>query len=332
MGTSSNNNLIYHLQTSFLSPTVVHRPQQQQQQQQQQQSLAPRLLLNNLHNNTSEYLTLDTVKMMYSALLIAATAAFASAQVTYDDATGKFICPADKPNGAFCAGDSLGTNIIIRCTNGVGQPGNCNDNLAGYFPFGVRSSQCWQSSPTSGIAACAKNCIVQGGSGTYNGTFTLPNCTPIPESSSSASSTSSSGYPTYSPEPTTTKTYVNPHPTNGTTTITSTGTVTTTCVTDGTTTTSTSTFTTTYCPPTSSPSTLSTLKSTYVQPSGTGSPSGHPIPSGNGTVPTSPHGSATATPVGPSASSTSGPVLANGAVLNTGSSLAALGLIVAYFL
>merc|ERR1711939_715235 len=318
MGTSSNNNLIYHLQTSFLSPTVVHRPQQQQQQQQQQQSLAPRLLLNNLHNNTSEYLTLDTVKMMYSALLIAATAAFASAQVTYDDATGKFICPADKPNGAFCAGDSLGTNIIIRCTNGVGQPGNCNDNLAGYFPFGVRSSQCWQSSPTSGIAACAKNCIVQGGSGTYNGTFTLPNCTPIPESSSSASSTSSSGYPTYSPEPTTTKTYINPGPSTYTPEPTTT-----------------KTYVNphpTYCPPTSSPSTLSTLKSTYVQPSGTGSPSGHPIPSGNGTVPTSPHGSATATPVGPSASSTSGPVLANGAVLNTGSSLAALGLIVAYFL
>ncbi|KAG4436771.1 hypothetical protein IFR05_007746 [Cadophora sp. M221] len=294
--------------------------------------------------------------MMYSALVLAATAAFATAQVTYDDATGKFICPADKPNGAFCAGDSLGTNIIIRCTNGVGQPGNCNDNLAGYFPFGVRSSQCWQSSPTSGIAACAKNCIVQGGSGTYNGTFTLPNCTPIPQSSSSASSsTTSPGYPTYSPEPTTTKTYINPgtltytpEPTttktyvnphtslNGTTTITSTGTVTTTCVTDGTTTTSTRTFTTTYCPPTTSPSTLSTIKSTYVQPSGTGSPSGHPIPSGNGTVPTTvPHGSATATPVGPSASSTSGPVLANGAMINSGSAgagLAAVGLFIAYFL
>ncbi|KAK0102260.1 hypothetical protein ONS95_005882 [Cadophora gregata] len=255
--------------------------------------------------------------MKYSALLLAATAAFASAQITYDDATRKFICPADKPNGAFCAGDSLDTNIIIRCSNGVGQPGNCHDNLAGYFPFGVQSSQCWQSSPTSGIAACAKNCIVQGSSGTYNGTFTLPNCTPIPQSSNSASSTASSGYPTYSPEPTTTKTDINPYPTNGITTITSTGTVTTTCVTDGKTTTSTSTFTTTYCPPTSSPHTLST---------------GHPIPSGNGTVPTSTRGSVIATPVGPSASSTTGPVLANGAALNTGSSLAALGLIVAYFL
>jgi hypothetical protein len=113
--------------------------------------------------------------------------------------------------------------------------------------------------------------------------------------------------------------------------------VTTTCVTDGTTTTSTSTFTTTYCPPTSSPSTLSTIKSTYIQPSGTGSPSpsGHPIPSGNGTaptVPTAPYGSATATQVGPSASSTSGPVLANGAKINSGSGLAAVGLIIAYFL
>ncbi|CZT01357.1 uncharacterized protein RAG0_09031 [Rhynchosporium agropyri] len=287
--------------------------------------------------------------MMYSALLVVATAAFASAQVTYDDKTGKFICPADKPNGAFCAGDSLGTNIIIRCTNGIGQPGNCNDNLAGYFPFGVRSSQCWQSTPTSGIAACAKNCIVQGGSGTYNGTFTLPNCTPIVQSS-----TTSPGYPTgptttityINPgpptstlEPTITKTFVNPIPTytphpslNGTTTITETGTTTTTCVTDGTTTTSTITYTTTYCPTTTG-STLSTIKSTYAQPSGTGS--GHSNSGTNGTNPTYTHGPATATPVGPPASSTSGPVLSNNAVVNSGTAgagLAAVGLLIAYFL
>jgi hypothetical protein len=30
------------------------------------------------------------------------------------------------PNGTFCAGESLGTNIIIRCVNGVAGPGNCN--------------------------------------------------------------------------------------------------------------------------------------------------------------------------------------------------------------
>ena len=36
-----------------------------------------------------------------------------------------FICPLSA--NAFCAGMSLTQNIIIRCTNGVGQPGNCND-------------------------------------------------------------------------------------------------------------------------------------------------------------------------------------------------------------
>ncbi|CAL3968570.1 unnamed protein product, partial [Diplocarpon coronariae] len=66
-----------------------------------------------------------------------------------DPTSGKFVCPAENPNGAFCAGDSLSTNIIIRCQDGVGQPGNCNDNLAGYFPYGVQFAPCWQSSPTS---------------------------------------------------------------------------------------------------------------------------------------------------------------------------------------
>jgi hypothetical protein len=38
-----------------------------------------------------------------------------------------FICP---PNAnALCAGTSLTQNFIIRCNNGVGTPGNCNDKF-----------------------------------------------------------------------------------------------------------------------------------------------------------------------------------------------------------
>ncbi|PBP25514.1 hypothetical protein BUE80_DR003590 [Diplocarpon rosae] len=274
-----------------------------------------------------------------------------------DPTSGTFICPADKPNGAFCAGDSLSTNIIIRCKDGVGQPGNCNDNLAGYFPYGVRSAPCWQSSATSGVAACSKNCVVQGGSGTYNGTLTLPNCTPIPQPSSTAS-TANLTYvqPSHTPMPNTTQSYsnsdasgstspvitsaqVNSGPYNGTTI---TSTVTTTCVTDGSTTTSTSTFTTTYSPDITLPS-ISTVITT-VMPSGAVG-AGSTVPSGgsdehssNGTItPSDSHTSATATPVGPTTAppASFGPELSNGAMANSaaaGVCLVALASFVAYFL
>lgn len=46
-----------------------------------------------------------------------------------DPDTNTIVCPA--PVGSFplsyCAGDSLKTNIIIRCNGLRGQPGNCND-------------------------------------------------------------------------------------------------------------------------------------------------------------------------------------------------------------
>ncbi len=64
---------------------------------------------------------------MKTALLMAASAAaLAGAQVTTNSTTGQFTCA--KPNGAYCAGNSLGTDIIIRCdANGNGQPGRCSD-------------------------------------------------------------------------------------------------------------------------------------------------------------------------------------------------------------
>lgn len=107
---------------------------------------------------------------------VLASAAVASAQVNYED--GKFIC--EQEDAAYCAGDSLGTDIIIRCNGKVGQPGRCTNNLAGQPPLGVQPARCWQSSPTAGDAACEKNCVVYGSSGNHDGTFTLPRnvCTP----------------------------------------------------------------------------------------------------------------------------------------------------------
>jgi len=127
--------------------------------------------------------------MLFQAIILAASAAIASAQITYNGS--EIICPADLPNGTFCAGDSLSTNIIIRCVNGKAGPGNCNDNLDGEPPVGDFSTTCWQTSNTSGDAACAKNCIVYCGSGGCAKDFTLPNCTPFYTATSSSSAPSS---------------------------------------------------------------------------------------------------------------------------------------------
>jgi len=102
-------------------------------------------------------------------------------------------CPKDGFN--TCAGDSLSTNIIIRCAdsaNGVcPQPGNCNDNLAGVPPVGVKTdAKCWQESPTAGNAQCVFNCVAVT---KLDGTKFYPlGCTSASSSSSTASSTSTS--------------------------------------------------------------------------------------------------------------------------------------------
>lgn len=41
--------------------------------------------------------------------------------------TYTFTCPANPPNGTYCTGPSLTSNIIIRCTGTTGVAGNCND-------------------------------------------------------------------------------------------------------------------------------------------------------------------------------------------------------------
>ncbi|KAB5554764.1 hypothetical protein GE09DRAFT_139557 [Coniochaeta sp. 2T2.1] len=125
--------------------------------------------------------------MKSSALItVLATAAVATAQVTVDN--GTYICA--KPNVAYCAGDSMKTDIIIRCNSEMrGQPGRCSDNLAGEPPVGVRPALCYQTDNTKGDAACEKNCIVYGGSGNGAGIFTLPASLCTPEFSATGTST-----------------------------------------------------------------------------------------------------------------------------------------------
>jgi len=95
--------------------------------------------------------------MQKIALLLGA--GLTTAQVVFNNNTGQFDCALANAN--FCAGDSLGTDIIIRCNNAsIGQPGRCTDNLAGQPPLGVNPALCYESSPTAGDAACEKNCIL----------------------------------------------------------------------------------------------------------------------------------------------------------------------------
>ncbi|SLM37901.1 hypothetical protein LPUS_07892 [Lasallia pustulata] len=119
---------------------------------------------------------------MKTFTLFAALATVVTAQVTFLP-NGTYSCAI--ANGDYCAGDTLVTNIIIRCTDGVGQPGNCDDNLAGEPPLGVNYSPCYQSSPTAGDAACSKNGIVYGPNGTF----------PVPGAVSSSSAVSASATP-----------------------------------------------------------------------------------------------------------------------------------------
>ena len=61
------------------------------------------------------------MKYAIAAIIVAGAAAVTNAQVSY--VNGTFQCAI--ANGTYCAGDSLSSNIIIRCTNGVGGSGNC---------------------------------------------------------------------------------------------------------------------------------------------------------------------------------------------------------------
>ncbi|KAK1055162.1 hypothetical protein LTR74_015878 [Friedmanniomyces endolithicus] len=98
--------------------------------------------------------------MKFTTTIVAAgLTALVSAQGPIFNANGTFTCP--DPQGAYCAGG----NIIIRCNNGVGQPGNCDDNLSGEPPLGVNYAPCFSCGTNSSRSACSKNGIVYAGSG-----------------------------------------------------------------------------------------------------------------------------------------------------------------------
>lgn len=80
-----------------------------------------------------------------------------------DNVTDTWNCPV--ANGAYCAGDSLSTPVVILCNNGKGVPGNCIPHNWNRPPINVYYSPCYQSSSTAGDAACAKNCVVYPDSG-----------------------------------------------------------------------------------------------------------------------------------------------------------------------
>ena len=91
--------------------------------------------------------------------------------------TGKYTCPTGMQ--AFCAGASLTSNIIIRCSGTVGTAGNCNDelvvtykspsldqltyirSLADIPPRGVKNfAPCYETSTTAGDASCSYHGVV----------------------------------------------------------------------------------------------------------------------------------------------------------------------------
>ncbi|TIC92587.1 hypothetical protein CH35J_010464 [Colletotrichum higginsianum] len=259
--------------------------------------------------------------MKTSATLVLAASALASAQVTYNSTTNEYVC--SRPNSAFCAGDSFGTSIIIRCdANGRGQPGSCTNNLAGQFPVGVQPALCWQSQPQAGDAACEKNCVVYA-----DRPFRLPAavCTPYATPSGTAAPTTT--YP-FGPFPSAN---------NGT-----------------------SSRTTALSSTVRFPSSSRVTSAPRSTGTGTGGTGVGPVPSGNSTTPTSSRGggsnstaptssrggggggsgsaSGTRTPIPPSGSATGGPttgpttVPTAGAAQNAVGSLAIAGLVAAFFI
>ncbi|MCJ1281841.1 hypothetical protein MMC26_001164 [Xylographa opegraphella] len=141
-------------------------------------------------------------------LLAAGALRLVLAQITVNG-NGSIQCPVAAAGKNFCAAASLTSNIIIRCSGTVGQPGNCNDNLAGVPPVGIKDfAPCYQSSPTTGDAACSYNGIAYPDSGPP---FNISSGAPISSSSSSpAPSASTTSLTSTSPTPTASSTSSGP--------------------------------------------------------------------------------------------------------------------------
>lgn len=61
------------------------------------------------------------------------------------------------PFGLFCAGPSMSQNLLMKCELGMPSPVNCIQSTAGQPPFDDYNARCYEASPMSGQAACAKD-------------------------------------------------------------------------------------------------------------------------------------------------------------------------------
>jgi hypothetical protein len=114
--------------------------------------------------------------------LLLATAALSTAQVI-KNGNGTYTCALE--SGAYCVSPSLESNMIIRCTNGIGYASNCDERLADKAPLGSSYSPCWQASSRSGNAQCSKNGIIYP-DGNNTTPYPVPNYQKISASVSSA--------------------------------------------------------------------------------------------------------------------------------------------------
>jgi len=118
-------------------------------------------------------------------------------------------CSSDKVS--YCVSDSLKSNIIVRCedtSNGLcPTAGNCNDNLAGVPPVGVKTGAvCYQDNAWAGNAQCVYNCVLAtklDGKKFYPVGCTSASSSVAPSTSVTASTTLSSthGHPESSSSP-----------------------------------------------------------------------------------------------------------------------------------
>jgi hypothetical protein len=159
--------------------------------------------------------TSTSANMKATLSLLLATAAFSTAQVI-KNGNGTYTCAL--PSGAYCVSTSLESNMIIRCTNGIGYASNCDERLADKAPLGSSYSPCWQASPRSGNAQCSKNGIIYP-DGNNTTPYPVPNYQKISASISSAATatTEASKWPYVAnfTTSTTTSTSTNTHTTTG---------------------------------------------------------------------------------------------------------------------
>jgi hypothetical protein len=151
--------------------------------------------------------------MKTSLNLLLATAALSTAQVI-KNGNGTYTCALE--SGAYCVSPSLESNMIIRCTNGIGYASNCDERLADKAPLGSSYSPCWQASSRSGNAQCSKNGIIYP-DGNNTTPYPVPNYQKISASvSSAATATTQASKLSYAANfttSTTTSTFTNTHTT-----------------------------------------------------------------------------------------------------------------------